>query len=183
MTQFENGESLISVREKINEAIQEVDRTRNNASGWAKYIDTTYISGNEFIIDANTPTVIPNNGANAITAQTPTDYAAVGMYDPQMGLIKGFFGDSLLMTLEFIVDRQSGAGSYNFETWIQYSGITDHHRTLIISGDASHDVSMSFSAYIPQEWHDNGAQLFARSSVDSFIYDIKFKFDRLHKAF
>lgn len=152
-------------------------------TGWGDYQDSQYTSGSPFAVAASTDTKIPNNAGTRLEQELPQDFGVHGFYNSTtQKILCAKAGDGMAITYEMFIDRQSGSGSFNVETWFDIGGaIPDLYKhTQALRGSGRQSVARSTNVYCLDTWLANGADLYINSDVAINVDTIRFIVHRLH---
>lgn len=177
------GDILFDSFKNIDDNFQEV----YNFTGWAQHADDQYTSVSPFSIVADTDTILPNNNANIIDSQKPSDIT--NFYNGTV--ITGRSGDGLAITIDFNVTPTNANTTY-IEIWIDITGGTGTPTDLanlyrrIVSfpkgTGVERPVNFTVSGYTLGTWQANGGVVKVRANGSADIYNIRYVLTRTHKA-
>lgn len=154
----------------------------NTRTGWATYVDTTYVdAGTAFTVPANTNTLLPNNAGSKNESQMPPDITT--FYNGTV--ITGREGDGLDGMIYF----KAIPSTVNqwLEVWVDIGGSVGELYKETYSFPRGFGVEMGVkydlsSAYTLDTWEANGGTMYVRTNASLDIHSIKYNFDRSHKA-
>ncbi|HEY9814983.1 MAG TPA: hypothetical protein V6D20_04145, partial [Candidatus Obscuribacterales bacterium] len=175
------GGQVVTVNTAGN-ALIFADPAEAAGTGWATYIDTTYVDpGSALTIVAATDTILPNNAGSLNETQTPSDVAT--FYDGST--ITGRNGDGLSFMIYFKAIPSVAAQS--MDVWIDIGGAVGerYRETFNFPKGAGVERGVLYgvpAAYTLDTWEANGATVYVRSPDALDLYDINFNFSRTHKA-
>lgn len=153
--------------------------TNPYSTGWASYVDTAFTSGSPFNVSAGVTTKLPNNAGTIIDGQKPDDITT--FYTGS--LITGRNGDSLDLMIYFKVLPSST--NAELDVWIDIGGAIGeiYLQTFYFRGATTKGVLYSLpSAYTLNTWEANGGSVYVKPSVNMDFWEMKYNFDRTHKA-
>lgn len=153
-----------------------------NHTGWAEYTDTQYTTSNPFLILANTDTKIPNNAGAVKEQELPTPYNSSGFYNTTTQKILGLAGDSIIITIEAKIRRQSGAQDYDVRQWFDIGGSVPplYERTIGVKGNQEKGITSTTTAFTLDTWESNGADFMMNATTDIELFNIRYIIHRLH---
>ena len=177
---IETSDNLNEGRVKINDNFTEV----YDSTGWGNYADNIYTVGSPLTItDGAAAVSLPNNKANTIETQKPTDVTT--FYDGNV--ITGRNGDGINITIELKCKPLGVGASPKLTLYIDIGGSVGaiYTRDFVLSkgNGVEHYYLSSFNAYTLNTWESNGgAVMVSAENEDIAIYDIRYIITRTHKA-
>lgn len=177
---FRDGQAANS----INEAdLRDLIVSTVGVTGWADYVDTEHSQGSPQLITAATPTVLTNNGGTTQVQELPFDRSN-GLFDPVSNTIVGNAGDSLMITGEFIINRQTGTQEYDIGIGINIGGGIPllYERSFRLRGTEPRSITFTTGAYTLDTWQANGGEFILESNVDAEVYGKRVVVHRIHKG-
>lgn len=149
--------------------------------GWADYSDTQYTSLSPFSLNANTDTILPNNGSGGVQTYEPD---GISLYANDK--ITGITGESRIITIEYKITPTSGSATY-VETWFDIGGsVGELYRRVTgfqKGAGVEKGVLGTTFVYTLDTWETNGATVYVRSNGDCTLHSVRYVIGRTTKVF
>lgn len=149
--------------------------------GWADYADTQYTALSPFSLNANTDTILPNNGSGGVQTYEPD---GVTLYANDK--ITGITGESRLITVEYKITPSSASATY-VETWFDIGGsVGELYRRITgfpKGSGVERGVLGTTYAHTLGTWETNGATVYVRSNGACTIHSVRYVIGRTTKVF
>ena len=160
----------------IRDAVASLDDT-----GWAQYADTQYTSGAPFSITADTDTVLPNNAAQVLESEKPSDVTT--FYDGSV--ITGRNGDGITITVDLTATPTSAAATF-IELWFDIGApVGELYRRIVTfpkGNGVARPVNFTVTGYTLGTWELNGATAYVRANGPVDIHAIRYVITRTHRG-
>ena len=160
----------------IRDAVASLDDT-----GWAQYADTQYTSGAPFSILANTDTLLPNNAAQILDSEKPSDVTT--FYDGSV--ITGRNGDGITITVD-LTAVPTTASTTSLELWLDIGApVGELYRRIVTfpkGNGIARPINFTITGYTLDTWETNGATAYVRANGTADLYGIRYVITRTHRG-
>lgn len=169
---------MSSLRDHYDQILKTFPPGATPVSGWGDYIDTTYTQASPQLILANIDTILMNNSGTGVRAQEPE-----GVVFVENGKIKGRFGESIAMSIEFNI-VPTDASTTLCEVWFNIGGAIGqlYRRPFTFPKGQGVERKITFTqlGYTYDTWQANGATVYVRTNGNASIYGTRFLINRGH---